>query len=96
MPAFKSQPGFSLIEGVVVIAVILLTAAAAFYVYTNQTNENDDSTFQSQPAVADDVVDAPEIRDTSDLEAAEKALEANDPALSQEDEAQLDKELADI
>lgn len=93
MKRLGGNKGFSAVEIVLVIVVIGLIAAAAYVLYSRQ-NSGQTST---EPATASDVQAAPEqINDTNDLNAAEDALDANDPALSESDASQLDAELSEL
>lgn len=88
--------GFSAVEILIVLVVVGLIAAAAYVVYDRQ-NSDTDGTNTSESATAKDVQQPPaEINDTNDLKEAEAALDANDPALSEQDEAALDEELSNL
>ena len=88
----RKQLGFSLVEGLIVIAVIALVAAVG-YVAWNQFNNNNDQviTTSEQKAVAEDVPAAPEINETSDLDEANAALDSVEVGGS-DDSATLERE----
>ena len=88
----RKQLGFSLVEGLIVIAVIALVAAVG-YVAWNQFNNNNDQviTTSEQKAVAEDVPAAPEINETGDLDEANAALDSVEVGGS-DDSATLERE----
>ena len=92
MSITRKQLGFSLVEGLIVIAVIALVAAVG-YVAWNQFNNNNDQviTTSEQKAVAEDVPAAPEINETGDLDEANAALDSVEVGGS-DDSATLERE----
>ena len=92
MSITRKQLGFSLVEGLIVIAVIALVAAVGYVAWNQFNNSNDQVTTTSeQKAVAEDVPAAPEINETSDLDEANAALDSVEVGGS-DDSATLERE----
>jgi prepilin-type N-terminal cleavage/methylation domain-containing protein len=90
--------GYSLVEVLLVLVLVGAIAGAGYLLYQRQGSETpqaNTNTNQQESATADDVVEPPaEIKNADDLDAAEAALNANDPATSQSDEEKIEKELS--
>ena len=68
----RKQGGFSLIEVVLVLAVVVIVSLVGYNLYTMQQNRNEQATTNQQKAAA-----MPEsINSTADLDASAKALDA--------------------
>lgn len=89
-----NQKGFSIIELLLIIVVVAGLAYAGFKVYDARQTKN--SAASEQSSTATDVSTAPTIKESTDLDAASKLLDQNDPATSNQDAAQLDSELANF
>lgn len=85
--------GFSAVEIVLVLAVLVLVGFVGYRVYDSQQNKNDGSTEQS--TTADDVPAAPEVNSTEDLNKAEETLDQSNIENSN-DNSQLDEELSNF
>ena len=94
MKSLKNQTGFSPFETIMLIATVALLGLAGFLVYDRQQDKKaaNDSQSNTQSADADKIPEAPEIKSTSDLNAAEEAVD-NTKVDNTQDDAQLDKEL---
>lgn len=88
----NNQSGFSVVELVIVLAVVVVLGFVGYSVYKSQNNKTDDTTTTSQSATASDVPSAPTINSTSDLDEAAIMLDQTDTS-SSSDSAQLDSEL---
>jgi flagellar basal body-associated protein FliL len=102
MKTSLNQKGFSVVEAVIVVVVLVLIAGAGYFIWDrNKADKNDLNTSTSQEAsesaTATDVKAAPEIKTSSDLGEAEKVLDATDPeASSADDSSSLDSELSEF
>jgi prepilin-type N-terminal cleavage/methylation domain-containing protein len=93
----NTRSGFSIVEVVIAVVIIGLVGFLGYTFYNNQMNKTADNSSQAgnQSATASDVKSAPVINSTSDLDAAEAALDQTDPGGSNNtDASQLDTELA--
>lgn len=80
--------GFSALEGLLVIAVVVILGLVGYNVYNRQHKADDTATTASQPsttsnggsATASDVASGPsDIKSTSDLDKAAATLDQTDP-----------------
>lgn len=91
MSLLKNKSGFSVIELVVVVAVVGLVAFLGYTFYNKWQDNSVKSTEQS--SVATDVPAAPKIETVDDLDAAESTLDGVQIENS-DDSSQLDSELS--
>ena len=98
MKSRHSQTGFSIVELLVVVAVLALIGFVGYRVYSalNGNNTTADTTqVANQSSTANDVTSAPAVNSTSNLDDAQKALDQTDPGGSNNaDAGQLNSELA--
>lgn len=92
----KNQSGFSVVELVIILAIVSAIAFVGYTVYNRQQDNKavdggDSST--SQSAVANDVPSAPEVKSASDLDKASATLD-NANLDDDNDSSQLDSELS--
>ena len=93
MNHLKKQNGFSLVEMVIVVIVIVVIAALGYVAWNKFANKDAQmETSTSQPATADDVPTAPQIKTTDDLDEASTTLDEIDLNESSDD-AQLEREV---
>ncbi|MEX1995370.1 MAG: hypothetical protein WD887_01170 [Candidatus Saccharimonadales bacterium] len=90
----RFQKGFSVVELLLIIVVVTGLAYVGYRVYDRQQTRN--AAASEQSPTARDVSSAPEIKKASDLDAASKLLDQNDPAVSNQDASQLDSELSNF
>lgn len=96
MTAARHQSGFSIIEVIIVVAIVALGGVLGYTYYSVQqkTASKDVST---QSAVATDVQPAPTVSGTSDLDVAATTIDQTDPETSSEsDMSEFESELADF
>jgi prepilin-type N-terminal cleavage/methylation domain-containing protein len=89
MRTHTHQSGFSAIEIVLVVAVVALIGFLGYTAYTHFQANKTDGVGQQAPT-ANDVTSAPAINSTSDLDAAQAALDQTDPSNGNTDATQLD------
>lgn len=99
MKLAKSQSGFSVIELVIILAVVGVLGFVGYTVYNRQqdkkTTGNTSQSVNEESATASDVGSAPEIKSTSDLDRASATLDQTDPGGSNNgDASQLDSKLS--
>ena len=98
MSTLDARKGFSVVEIVIILAVVGIIGALGYTVYKNQTAKNstaDQTT--SQAATASDVKSTPAIKSTADLDTAAATLDQTDPNGSDtSDASQLDTQLSDF
>lgn len=95
MKISKNQLGFSVVELVVVLAIVGLLGFVGYKVYSQQQTKTADTPSQTteQSATAKDVPSAPQIKTTEDLTKAEQTLDSTSVDGSN-DSSQLDNELS--
>lgn len=93
MKSLLNQKGFSAVEGVIILAVVVLLGIGGYLVF-NRQDSSKNQTASEQSSEAKDVPSAPEISSKSDLDEAETALDQADPSASNADASQLDSELS--
>jgi prepilin-type N-terminal cleavage/methylation domain-containing protein len=97
----KNQFGFSAVEVVLVLAIVGVLGYVGYFVYSkNGETNNDTATTQTTESVntstsATDVAEAPDIKNTSDLDKAQATLDATDPS-SSTDTTQLNSQLSGL
>lgn len=88
----KTNSGFSIVEALIAVAVVVLVGLVGYNLYSMQQARNESTS--EQQAVAKEVPEAPNIKDTSDLDEAAKTLDQIDPEANDKESAQLDSETA--
>lgn len=83
-----SQKGFSIVEFLVIAAILGVVGLAGYMVYDRQQNKP----VITESSQASDVPAAPEIKETGDLKEAEAVLDQTDTG-SSSDSAELDRQL---
>jgi Tfp pilus assembly protein PilE len=103
MSTHTNQSGFSVVELAIILVVVGVLAFVGYNIYSRQnSNKTADSSTTSktagpEPAKANDVTSAPNIKSTSDLDKASAALDQTDPGGSNNSDAnQLDTQLANF
>jgi prepilin-type N-terminal cleavage/methylation domain-containing protein len=90
MRRISSQHGFSIVETLLVVAVVVVLGLVGYKVYHRQHDTTATNSSQSTgSATANDVASAPEVKSTSDLDKAATTLDQTDPAASNSDSSQL-------
>ncbi|HEX8763314.1 MAG TPA: prepilin-type N-terminal cleavage/methylation domain-containing protein [Candidatus Saccharimonadales bacterium] len=89
----KNQAGFSVVEIIIVLVVIAVVGFIGYTVFNRQKSDGAKKSATQQVEVTD-VSSAPQIKSGDDLDRAAKALDENDPTLSNGDVGQLDSELS--
>ena len=85
MKVHNNQSGFSIVELLIVVAVVAVWSFIGYAVYDRQqgktTNPGSNTTQQTtnQSSTANDVKSAPEINSTDDLDKAEAILDQTNP-----------------
>lgn len=99
MKIHTNQSGFSIVEVLIVVAVVAVLSFVGYTVYDRQqvkTTDSESNTTQQitdQSSSATDVKSAPTINSTEDLDKAEAILDQTDPGGSNNVDAnQLDSE----
>ncbi len=96
----KLQSGFSVVELVIILAVVGVLAFVGYAVYNRQHNttstaNNNSSQTVNDETKASDVPPAPVVSSTSDLDKASATLDKVDPGTSNSsDSSQLDSQLS--
>lgn len=88
----KRVHGFSIVEVLIVVAVLVLVGLVGYNLYSMQQARSDSAA--DQQAVAKETPEAPTINDTSDLDKATATLDQIDPEANDLESAQLDSEAA--
>lgn len=81
--------GFSTVEAVVIIVVLIALGGVGFWVFSRQSNDESKVPSLSQGESLDAPV-APEINSASDLEAVEQTLDTMNLEAGNSDNAELD------
>lgn len=84
--------GFSIVEALIGVAVLVLVGLVGYNLYSMQQARNDSAS--EQQAIASETPEAPAINDTSDLDKATATLDQIDPDSNDVESAQLDSETA--
>jgi hypothetical protein len=87
------ERGFALVEFIVVLVIVIALAGTGYWVYKQRGDDDKKTTNTSQQDTQDgssDAGDVPEVNDTSDLQAAEQAL---DDTTIDDSDAELDAQL---
>ena len=95
MRVSKNHAGFTILEALIIVAVVGILGLVGFNVYDRQQNKKADvatQTTQNTAANNDDIPSAPVISKTEDLTRAEKTLDQ--ASLDSSDSSSLDSELA--
>lgn len=93
----NKSAGFAVFEILVVVVVLVLIGFVGYTIYNRQNADKPGTVQQeSDPTVADDVQDAPEIRSEEDLDNAEQALDEASLDASLSDGEELDRESSDL
>ncbi len=93
----KSRSGFSVVELIIILAVIGVLGFAGYRVYNSQDKKpatDTNSQAAEESPTANDVKSAPEIKTSDDLSKAEEALDQTDPDSSNTDASHLDSEVS--
>jgi len=88
------ERGFTMVEGVVIVIVVLVLASVSYMAYKRmkqQDSTKKDTT--SEQSSSADTPSAPTVNNTSDLDEATAALDKTNLDASATDSADLDKEL---
>ena len=94
MKLHNNQSGFSAVEIIIAVVVIALIGFLGYTAY-DRFQQNKVDQVSEQDADGSEVSTAPEIKSTSDLDAAEKVLDESDlNEASSTDAKQLDSELS--
>lgn len=88
----KRTAGFSIVEALIGIAVLVLVGLVGYNLYTMQQARNESA--NEQQAIANETPQAPVINDTSDLDEATATLDKIDPGTNDKESSQLDSETA--
>lgn len=92
MKRHHNQAGFTLIEAVLLIAVLAIVGVIGLRVYNNNQTAPETAATEKTSAKAPEDKPAPQIKTTADLTKAENTLDAVNP--DADDGAQLDTQLA--
>lgn len=92
MKSPRNQAGFTLVEILVSIVVVLLIAGAVYWFFVRQ-DDAADTVNTTQSATSSDTPEAPQITSAEDLSAAEATLDSVDVD-NTSDSSQLDTELS--
>jgi len=90
----QSQTGFSAVEGLLIVAVVAVLGFVGYKVYSGQQDKpasTGNNQTADQSAKADDVPEAPEIKETNDLDKANATLDQVNP---DDDTGELDSQLS--
>lgn len=93
MYAHKNHAGFSIIEVVIVLAVVILLGYLG-YIFVSRTTSNTSTQDTALQSDTSDVSSTPQINSREDLDTAEKVLDENDPAKNNMDATELDREFS--
>jgi len=85
---FRTQDGFSAVEGFIIVIVLVVIGGAGFMMVKRHANSDPKPTTTSTAAPA-----APEIKSTGDLTKAEQTLDDTNIEAASTDSAQLDAQL---
>jgi Tfp pilus assembly protein PilV len=88
----KRTSGFSIVEALIGVAVLVLVGLVGYNVYTMQQARSESA--NEQQAIANETPQAPTIKDTTDLDKASATLDQIDPSANDKESAQLDSETA--
>jgi hypothetical protein len=89
----RNSRGFAATEVIIVIAIAVIVGIIGYLIF-NKTKD-DQPTASVQPT-GTNVPAAPEVQDTSDLDAASKALDETDIDASAQDTTQLETQVNDL
>lgn len=95
---YKQTNGFSVVEAIIAVLLVVTIAGAGFYVY-NKNNSTDTKQAQNSVKTQTDSVDVPEapsISAAADLNTAQQALDQTNLDASDSDLAELNDNLADL
>jgi Tfp pilus assembly protein PilV len=84
-----SQAGFSIVETLVVVVVLVALGFVGYKVYNRQHATTSTASQSTGSATANDVAAAPDVKTTSDLDKAATTLDQTDPGSSTSDSSQL-------
>ena len=99
MSKFNNKAGFSAVELILVLVVIAIIGALGYVAYNSfySKSADDSSQVDEESPTASDVETAPEINDSSDLDAALETLDQTDvEGGSTNDEQQLDSQVSEF
>lgn len=88
----KRASGFSIVEALIGVTVVVLIGLVGYNLYSMQKSQN--ASVTEQQSVADETPQAPEIKDTSDLDKAAATLDQIDPEANNREAVELDSEAA--
>ncbi|GAC1391079.1 MAG: hypothetical protein NVSMB46_02280 [Candidatus Saccharimonadales bacterium] len=93
------QSGFAAVEAVVLVVVVAVVAIAGLKIYGLRKSSSSlvptPVVAKTVPSIANNVMPAPQIKVTSDLDGAQKVLDQDDPGISNNaDKSQLDSQLS--
>jgi len=86
----RNQFGFSAVEAIIIVVVVAIIGAAGYMMFKRNTAKDATPTATTS-SVSEPV--APEVKSTSDLTAAQKALDDADVNAASTDSSQLDTQL---
>lgn len=92
MSTRRTQYGFTAFEGVIIVLVVAVLAAAGYMVYSRMNNTASKTSSTSDQATSTTPT-APAVNNTSDLDTASKTLDDTNVDATVSDTAQLDSEL---
>jgi Prokaryotic N-terminal methylation motif len=85
----SKQRGFSAVEAVVAVVIVLAVVAAGWFVFDRMQGDEPETTTTTTPP-------APDVNETGDLDSATKALDDTNLDVSSQDASELDQELQDF
>lgn len=88
----KRTSGFSIVESLIGITALVLIGLVGYNLYSMQ--ESRSASVNEQQAVANEAPEAPEIKNTSDLDEAAATLDQIDPESNDLEAAELDSDTA--
>lgn len=94
----SKSAGFAVFEVLIVVVVLVLIGFVGYTIYNRQNADKTPGTSQleNDPAVANDVQEAPEVKSEEDLDKAEKALDDASLDSSLSDSEELDDQSSDL